>query len=326
MSHLADPRLGSWEVLVPAGKDRLPGPFEQDLWVALGHLWRRGGSPEDGRTMFSMAELLDLMRQPRGGKTYRMVREGIVRLGSLTFVGYGPDDADIFGSTPVPDALWHLIDRADLKDPKRLVVHLGSYVCEAMDTRGRNLDASLYFALDSAVARRLYRYLDVRRYRPAKLYTLTIPLAELAAELPLRPAEPRLQKRNLADAHEELVAAGYLGAVTYEQVRRGEWLVTYTFPEIAADAPPVLTAATPAAAADDRVRRRVQELLELLRDHASVPFFVQVARDLPDPVYEHLVGGVREMRREGMALDRLRKVFTASARARLQHAGARAVS
>lgn len=305
----------------------MPGPFEADLWIALGHFYREAGSPDDGRVTFGMADLLDLMQQPRGGTTYRLIREGLDRIHAVRCLGYGPDEKAILGKNgklrEPPSVGFHLLDNFDAKDPSRVYVKLNEVICASMGQQGRNLDARLYFTLKTPTARRLYRVLDLRRYRPQRTHALTIPLAELAAEMPLRSTEPRLQKRNLADAHTALIAAGYLGAVSYEQVRRGEWLVTYTFPEIAADAPPVLTAATPAAAADDRVRRRVQELLELLRDHGSTAFYVQVARDLPDPVYDHLVGGVREMRSEGMALDRLRKVFTASARARLQREGAR---
>jgi len=300
----------------------VPGPFESDLWVALHVFWRDAGSPPDGRVTLAMRDLLALMRRPRGGRQYELVRAGLERLLGVTI--YGVSDKEIIAKGDAPrgaaDRGFHLLDNYDARDPARMYVRLNEAACAAMSEFGRNLDAAFYFSLDRPASRRLYRYIEYRSYRPGRVQSLTIPLHELAIELPLRPADAPNRKKNLRPAHAELSKRGYLKSVTYSKQGRA-WLVVYEL-RSAADAPPVLAGATAEAGADDRVRERVQELLTLLRDENSIPFYISVARGLPDAVYDHLVGGVREYRRDGTSLDVCRKMFTSAAKTRLATAGA----
>jgi len=51
-----------WRISVPEPYE-LPGPFDQDVWMAVQALvGMRGGMPLDGRLYFSLYELLGVMR------------------------------------------------------------------------------------------------------------------------------------------------------------------------------------------------------------------------------------------------------------------------
>lgn len=322
LERIAHPDLGTWRVVVPAGEGRVPGPFESDLWVALHVFWRDAGSPSDGRVILSMRDLLTLMRRPRGGRQYTLVREGLERILGVTIYGVPEKEIVAKGEAHrgVADRGFHLLDNYDARDPARMYVRLNEAACAAMNEFGRNLDAAFYFSLERPASRRLYRYIEYRSYRPGRVQSLTIPLHELAVELPLRPVDAPNRKKNLRPAHAELANRGYLSSIAYAKQGRA-WLVVYELSS-PTSVPPVLAPTTATAAGDDRVRKRVHELLVLLRDERSTAFYLDVARRLPDAVYDHLVGAVREGLRNGDTLDTARKIFTHTAKRRLVETGA----
>lgn len=94
----------------------------------------------------------------------------------------------------------------------------------------KHLDTAFFFSLRSALSRRLYRYLDKKRYdgKPA----FRIGLSKLAFEKlgMSRNYYPSHIKQELARAHEELMQHGFLRDVAY-QPRRGRQddLVVYRF-------------------------------------------------------------------------------------------------
>ena len=87
-----------------------------------------------------------------------------------------------------------------------------------------SISAACYWSLDSPVARRLYRLLEVARAE--ERLTWRIGLDRLAEQLPLSQRYPSHLQRVLQPAHDMLIAAGVLrGAVTRQQSRK--WFVDY---------------------------------------------------------------------------------------------------
>lgn len=91
------------------------------------------------------------------------------------------------------------------------------------------LDTDLYFSLRSPIARRLYRYLDKKRYRDKPMFQIT--LEKLAYEhLGMsRGYFPSQLKRKLEPAHRELIARGFLARVEYGYTQTGADKVIYYF-------------------------------------------------------------------------------------------------
>jgi hypothetical protein len=58
----------------------LPGPFEQDLYVALLVLFTEQGLPSDGRIRFTRNRLAQLMEVSNSGRGYELIEQGLTRL------------------------------------------------------------------------------------------------------------------------------------------------------------------------------------------------------------------------------------------------------
>lgn len=92
------------------------------------------------------------------------------------------------------------------------------------------LDLKVYFALQSSIAKRLYRFLDKKGYRKEQF---SINLQQLATvHLGLGDSTCRYVswiKRELDRAHRELVALDFLESATYGVTKSGDPKVTYAF-------------------------------------------------------------------------------------------------
>jgi len=73
-----------WEVEPPA-KLGMPGPFDQDVYLAvLQLLERRGGMPRNGELDFSLYELREILSWSVSGNTYEKIRQSLRRIASTT--------------------------------------------------------------------------------------------------------------------------------------------------------------------------------------------------------------------------------------------------
>src|SRR5919109_5596205 len=62
----------------------LPGPFEQDLYVALLVLFTEQGLPSDGRIRFTRNRLAQVMGCSNSGRGYELLEQGLQRLAGAT--------------------------------------------------------------------------------------------------------------------------------------------------------------------------------------------------------------------------------------------------
>ena len=192
----------------------------------------------------------------------------------------------------------------------------------------RLLNTAEYFALELPTAKRLYRYLDYRRWRgPERQPAVTVPLKQLAQELPIDREAPSHIRRTLDPAHAQLIERGFLAAAEYEETlmrgkKRPIISVMYRFAEPSLPPPPPADGAMPRhadhARDPDCIRATVAEILGLLRDEHSLGFYVKVARTLPEEALRNVIGGIRQSIREGVSLEVARKLFTATARKRAE--------
>src|SRR5688572_27736396 len=68
-----------WRVLAAPG-DRLPGTFDQDVYVELLHRYHDSGSPADGAVSFTLHNFLRSMGRRVDGRTYEQLRASLARL------------------------------------------------------------------------------------------------------------------------------------------------------------------------------------------------------------------------------------------------------
>ena len=230
-----------WRVL-PGPGDRLPGTFDQDVYVELLHRYNEAGAPPDGVVTFTLHAFLRSMGRRVDGRTYEQLRSALGRLERTTLESTGAYYSAPAGSTI--DVRFSLlssvsIERRRASDRDQLALFPTLAAAEPGVARitlspllreniGANHTATLavwrYNELSSPVARRLYRLLEVARAEDK--VTWRVGLERLAEQLPLVQRYPSHLQRVLQPAHEMLTSAGILRNAAIRQEQR-EWYVDY---------------------------------------------------------------------------------------------------
>lgn len=236
------PDGGRWRVL-PAPGERLPGTFDQDVFVELLRRFHEAGNPSDGTLSFTLHAFLRAMGRRVDGRTYEQLRSALARLERTVVESDGAwFDA---GTATRPSARFTLlaavaIDRRRFTDRDQLALFPALASNEPGDARvtlahqlrdniaaghTSTLNAQKYAALSSPVARRLYRLLEAERADGAGP-TWQPSLESLAERLPLTQHFPSHLQRVLQPAHEMLLAAGLVKGARFVQDGR-RWHVEY---------------------------------------------------------------------------------------------------
>jgi hypothetical protein len=229
---------GRWRVL-PAPGDRLPGTFDQDVYVELLH---RYGTCADGVIRFTLHAFLRSMGRRVDGRTYEQLRGALGRLErtvlestqayySASARRYVDERFTILSSVAI--ARRRSADREQLPlfdsvasaEPGDARVIL-SPVLRANLRAGHTitLSGAAYATLSSPTARRLYRLLEVARADGRVAWRVA--LEALAGQLPLSQRYPSHLNRVLGPAHDLLVQAGIVRDAAIRQHQR-DWFVDY---------------------------------------------------------------------------------------------------
>src|SRR5215213_5518823 len=220
------------EVSAP-GKYRLPSRFDYDVYSAVLELLEiRGGMPDDGTLNFSLHELILIMGIQPSGRTYEEVRRSLRRIAATVLEsdnafwskGQQRHISDTFN-------LWNVrFDSITDKNGSgsRHEIEFGKLFRRSFEEHYlRGLDIEFFWQLDSPVAKRLYRLVDLKR-EGAALWSMD--LFELQKHIPLGPyAYVSKVKEKLKAAHEELMERGFLSRVVYEEKSTVRYEVSEAF-------------------------------------------------------------------------------------------------
>lgn len=237
----APPAGGRWRVLPNPG-DRLPGTFDQDVYVEISRRYLDAGSPADGAVTFTLHAFLRSIGRRADGRTYEQLRAALNRLERTSLESYGAywssnTNAPLEGRFSVLSAVS--IDRRRTADREQLALFPTFTASEPGDARvvlspllraniahghTTTLSPTLYQGLSSPVARRLYRLLEVARADDT--VTWRIELEALAEQVPLVQRYPSHLQRVLQPAHEMLQTAGIVRDAKVHQIRK-QWFVDY---------------------------------------------------------------------------------------------------
>ena len=232
---------GRWRVL-PIPGDRVPGTFDQDVYVELLRRFHEANCPGDGAVTFTLHAFLRSIGRRVDGRTYEQLRSALSRLERTTLESTGVY-YDAAGATRLEGRFTVLssiaIERRRSTDREQLPLFPTFSASEPGDARviisatirsniaaghTATLSAPRYLNLSSPVARRLYRLLEVAREDGT--VTWRIALDQLAEQLPLAQRYPSHLQRVLQPAHDMLLAAGLARDIAFRQQRR-EWFVDY---------------------------------------------------------------------------------------------------
>ncbi len=237
----APPEGGRWRVL-PGPADRLPGTFDQDVYVELMHRYSEAGFPADGTISFTLHSFLRSIGRRVDGRTYEQLRSALTRLLRTTLESTGVymtagDAAPLDGRFTILTNVS--IERRRLADREQFTLFPVLTASEPGDARVTispmvraniasgytiTLSSAQYQSLSNPVARRLYRVLEVAREN--EMVTWRVRLDNLAEQLPLTQRYPSHLQRVLQPAHEMLMAAGLVRDASFRQVNR-RWFVDY---------------------------------------------------------------------------------------------------
>jgi plasmid replication initiation protein len=230
---------GRWRVL-PAPGDRLPGTFDQDVYVEILHRYATAGG--DGVVHFTLHAFLRSMGRRVDGRTYEQLRGALGRLERT-----GLESTQAYFAAPSGrniDARFTIltsvaIDRRRSADREQLPLFEAIAAAEPGDARVTlspvlranlraghtiTLSGAAYAALASPTARRLYRLLEVARADGRVAWRVA--LDALAGQLPLSQRYPSHLHRVLQPAHDLLVGAGIVRDAVIRQHQR-DWFVDY---------------------------------------------------------------------------------------------------
>lgn len=237
----SDGQGGRWRV-IPNPGDRLPGTFDQDVYVELLRRFHEAGEPSDGVVSFTLHAFLRAMGRRVDGRTYEQLRGALGRLERTTLESQGAYENAATGTrgdmrftllTSVAVERRRTLDREQLPlfpsiataEPGVARVILASVIRDNLAAdHVVSLSAPCYWSLGSPVARRLYRLLEVARVE--ERLTWRVALDRLAEQLPLAQRYPSHLQRVLQPAHDMLVERGVLRNAAIRQQQR-EWYVDY---------------------------------------------------------------------------------------------------
>ncbi len=232
---------GRWRVL-PAPGDRLPGTFDQDVYVEILHRYNDAGFPGDGVISFTLHAFLRSIGRRVDGRTYEQLRSALTRLERTTLESGGvytiaSDGTKLDGQFTILSSVMIARRRVAERDQFTLFPVLTasepgdarvtlSPLIRANIAAGHTVSLSTlhYQSLTNPVARRLYRLLEVARQDG--MVTWRMPLDRLAEQLPLTQRYPSHLQRVLQPAHEMLIASGLLRDAAFRQISRA-WFVDY---------------------------------------------------------------------------------------------------
>jgi len=232
---------GRWRVLANPG-DRLPGTFDQDVYVELMRRYHEANEPADGMISFTLHAFLRSMGRQADGRTYEQLRSSLTRLERTVL----QSEQSYFDSvaSAVTDASFTLlssvmIERRRLSERDQLALFPTVVAAEPGEARviisppvRQNVSArhvvplslARYLALPSPVGRRLYRLIEVARAQD--MLAWRVRLDRLREQLPLAQRYPSHLQRVLQPAHDMLKQTGVIREAVVRQQQR-EWFVDY---------------------------------------------------------------------------------------------------
>jgi plasmid replication initiation protein len=230
---------GRWRVLASPG-DRLPGTFDQDVYVELMRRYHEANEPADGMISFTLHAFLRSMGRQADGRTYEQLRTSLSRLERTVL----QSEQSYFDSaaSAVTDASFTLlssvmIERRRSSERDQLALFPSVAAAEPGEARviisppvRQNVSArhvvplslARYLSLPSPVGRRLYRLMEVARAQD--MLAWRVRLDRLREQLPLAQRYPSHLQRVLQPAHDMLKQAGVIREAVVRQQQR-EWFV-----------------------------------------------------------------------------------------------------
>ncbi len=229
------PLKRTWTVRAGTGLS-LPVAGDEVVYVSLMELAREKDfvSPT---VHFSRYELCHRLGWPISGKSYTRIQDALNRLASVTIIAqnaFWDNRGKVYANVA-----FHILDEVALSAepggnsgslPLSYVTWSDVMFRSFQAGNLKSLDVDFFLSLSTPLCRRIFRYLDKKRYGGRR--TFEIGLHRLAFErlgLSRSYTTPAQIKRRLDPAHRELIERGFLAKAEYGTMADGNPKVVYHF-------------------------------------------------------------------------------------------------
>ncbi len=279
--------------LTGSPKHGRPVAADEPVYVALMEATKEQGFKS--RIIYtSRQDIARRMGLPHGGAAYRQIKASLDRLVGVNIHAenaFWDPDKRAYGTVSfgLLDDYVLLDERKDRSKQLPLgQVAWNRIICASFLAGNiKRLDTTFFFSLDSPIARRLYRYLDKKRYDGKPIFQIGI--EKLCFEhlgLSRSYQYPSQLRQKLHRGHQELIERGFLQSVRYEPMARGGEKVIYQFARVEEAEPedadqsngalPPSPEAAPVPSPADTLAEELQELgvteaiaRQLVRNHTE---------------------------------------------------------
>jgi plasmid replication initiation protein len=239
-------RLDQTWTITGSDQHGLPRAGDDDVLLALLKLASDQGLQE--RVVhFTRYELMQILDWPTNGRTYKRIESSLDRLAGVRILAknsfwdnarksYTSLNFGLIDDYLIADQPCRVRVDGQMQMPFTHVSFNEKFFQSMQVGNMKRLDMKLYNSLKSAVSKRMYRYLDKRRYRSNVFDVELNNLATVNLGLDLGVRRYASQIKQLLDpAHLELQARGFLSDWSYRwSPDRETWFVQYRFAAIKA--------------------------------------------------------------------------------------------
>lgn len=211
--ELGNPITEKFTMEAPKG---IPSAFDQDVYNAIMKLYLSQKGTDKKNIHFTDYKIAKTIQIAFSGERLKRIRESYDRMASTTLKYEG----SFYSKGEKITRIFHLlanVERYEKKKGKREInmtkVTLDDIMLKSIDNNYFNLiDFDKYVALPSGVPRRLYEYLEKKKYQKN---SFEIGIKKLAKRIPLRTKQISKIKQYLDKANKELKKQGIIDSWKY---------------------------------------------------------------------------------------------------------------
>jgi len=316
------------------------GPFDKKVFIMVQQLIIERGLPlEDPLIRLgSLRNICQYMKLADSGENKRLIKEALMRIAGAeiytenTFYlrrdrRFWQASGSVGGYFHIWDVFWKGDRLPDGKRAECLYLYLNPpFILSLNAFYIKPIDFQYYEELESPLAQRLYEILGLRFYGLKDSPYVKYRYSKLCQYLPLtRQAYLSLAKQQLASAHAKLKKTGFLAKVEWQEIDERDWWILYhpgcrAQAEIAKakehipipEPEPIFEAKAQSGSEKEifEVQALVQDILEIMGDEQSRPFYIKVAKIVPTDLIYRCLSEVKDEWHRGSIRTTKGAVFT----------------
>lgn len=293
----------------------LPTGADEQFFMAIMEIWREQGFKDASISIGSIYHVLKKMNLSTDGRTYAQFIRAMNRYGSITITAKNAL-WDKESQSYIGYLLFHVIEEVVIYDKgsNRSVttplplsyIKMNSFFHKSIVNGNiKDLNLSFYLKLPTPLSRRLFRYLDKKRYLGK---TFTMDTKNLAIKLGFISIEkyyPSKLRQLLTPGLEVLVKEKFLERYSFEPSKDGEKLKVF-FTKGGTRIMPILDTHQ----ACDDANYVIDQILEVTKDSHSREYYLLMVKELGQERIFAILSETKQAIREGIVKTTPAKYFT----------------